>query len=352
VWPYEAALDADAARASAELGCAELLLGGTTAILDMGTVHWQDEIFAACERAGIRALSGKAMMDRGDEVPAGLRETTRASLDEAAALAARWHGAADGRLRYAYAPRFALSCSEELLRSAAAAARAGGMRLHTHASENRDECAAVRAQTGLDNVAYFDRIGLGGDDTVLAHGVWVSEAERALLARAGTHVVHCPSANLKLASGIAEVPELLAAGVSVALGADGAPCNNNLSIFNEMRLAALIQRPRAGTGALPARKIVELATLGGARALGLEREIGSIEVGKRADLCVVDASAVPQAPLGAGDPYSTIVFASSARDVRDVLVDGRFVVQDATLTTLPVAEVVARARAAAARMVP
>src|SRR5215831_16021614 len=145
VWPYEAALDAQAAVASALLGCAELLLGGTTCILDMGTVRWQDEIFAACARAGLRAVSGKAMMDRGEGVPAALREKTRDSLREAEALAVRWHGSQGGRLRYAYAPRFALSCSEELLAGAAAAARAGGMRIHTHTSENRDECAAVRA---------------------------------------------------------------------------------------------------------------------------------------------------------------------------------------------------------------
>jgi cytosine/adenosine deaminase-related metal-dependent hydrolase len=290
------------------------------------------------------------MMDRGDGVPAALRETTRGSLDDAARLAARWHGAAGGRLRYAYAPRFALSCTEELLRGASAAARAGGMRLHTHASENRDECATVRAETGDGNVAYLDRVGLCGDDAVLAHCVWVGEDERALLARTGTHVAHCPSANLKLASGIAPLPELRAAGINVGLGADGAPCNNNLSIFNEMRLAGLIHRPRVGTGALPAGTIVELATLGGARALGLEREIGSIEVGKRADLCVVGAREVAQAPLGAADPYSTLVFASSAREVRDVLVDGQFVVEDGRLSTLDAAEVVARAGEAAARM--
>jgi cytosine/adenosine deaminase-related metal-dependent hydrolase len=352
VWPYEAALGAREAEASALLGCAELLLGGTTAILDMGTVHWQDAIFTACARAGIRATSGKAMMDAGDEVPRGLRESTRDSLAECDRLVARWHGAEAGRLRYAYAPRFVLSCSEELLREANAAARAGGMRLHTHASENADECKAVRAQVGADNVEYFDKIGLLGAHCVLAHGVWVTEAERELLASSGTHVVHCPSANLKLASGVAPIPELLAGSISVALGADGAPCNNNLDAFMEMRLAALLHRPRAGVRAMGARQALELATLGGARALGLESEIGSIEVGKRADLVAVAAGGIAQAPLGDADPYSTIVYASSSRDVRHVVVDGKWVVRDRMLQTLDIDEVLARAREAAARLFP
>src|SRR5262249_34968422 len=154
--------------------------------------------------------------------------------------------------------------------------------------------------------------------TVLAHGVWLSDRERAILAERGATVTHCPSANLKLASGVAPIPELLQAGIHVALGADGAPCNNNLDVFVGMRMAALVHRPRAGVLAMGARRALEMATLGGARALGLEHEIGSIEPGKRADLVVVEAGGLAQAPLGAGDPYSTIVYASSSRDVRDV----------------------------------
>jgi cytosine/adenosine deaminase-related metal-dependent hydrolase len=350
IWPYEASLDSDTAAASALLGCAELLLGGTTAILDMGTVRWQDEIFEACRAAGIRATSGKAMMDRGEGVPAALLETARDSITASEALASRWHEAESGRLRYAWAPRFVLSASEELLRGAAEAARAGGQRLHTHASENRDECDRVRSETGLDNVEYLHRVGLAGADVVVAHAVWVTERERGLLAQSGTHIAHCPSSNLKLASGIAPLPELLEAGISVALGSDGAACNNNLDAFLEMRLAALLHRPRIGVHALGARRALELATIGGAQALGLEREIGSIEVGKRADLCVVDVSRVQQAPLGTLDPYSAIVYASGAKDVRDVVVDGRLVVRGRELLTLDVGELLAWAREAGARL--
>jgi cytosine/adenosine deaminase-related metal-dependent hydrolase len=350
ILPYEAALDAEGAAASAELGCAELLLSGTTAILDMGTVRWQDEIFAACDRAGLRVTSGKAMMDAGDGVPARLREGTRQSLDESVALKKRWHGTAGGRLRYAYAPRFALSCSESLLREVAELAREPGVGMHTHASENRDECAIVREQTGLDNIAYLEKLGLLGPGAVLAHCVWATPAEQAQLARHGAHVAHCPSSNLKLASGIAPVLELRAAGVNVAIGADGAPCNNTLDGFQELRLTALLHRAHGDARAIGARTALELATRGGARALGLDADIGSLAVGKRADVIVVDAMRLPQAPRGTEDPYAMLVYSGCSRDVRDVLVDGRLVVRDRYLLTLDEGQVKARAQAAAARI--
>src|SRR5687767_6173906 len=217
IWPYEAALDPEATSAAGELACAELLLGGTTAILDMATVHHTDEIFAAAERSGIRATVGKAMMDAIDPlIPPGLRETTQHSLDESARLIKRWHGTANNRLRYAYAPRFVLSCTDELLREVATQARAKGVRVHTHASENRGEIELVRQRFGKDNIVVLDEFGLLGDHCCIAHCVHLTEAERRLLAATGTHVCHCPSSNLKLASGICPVPELVAAGVSVA----------------------------------------------------------------------------------------------------------------------------------------
>jgi 5-methylthioadenosine/S-adenosylhomocysteine deaminase len=350
VWPYEAALDERAMRAAARVACAELLLGGTTAILDMGTVHETDALADAIAASGLRATVGKAMMDAGDGVPARLRETTRASLDASDALAARWHGAADGRIQYAYAPRFAPSCTEALLREVAARVAAGA-RLHTHASEQLAEIELVRRERGMDNVDYLASLGLAGPRAALAHCVHVTAAERARLARDGTHVVHCPSSNLKLGSGVAPVPELLAAGVNVALGADGAPCNNNLDAFVELRLAALLHKPRVGPRAMTAAQALELATLGGARALGREHELGSLEVGKLADVIVVDARTPHASP--APDAISTIVYAAQSRDVRDVIVDGRVLVQGGRLTAasgLDRAEVVAEARAAASRV--
>jgi cytosine/adenosine deaminase-related metal-dependent hydrolase len=223
--------------------------------------------------------------------------------------------------------------------------------VHTHAAEQREEIELVRRERGADNIAYFDRLGLTGPRATLAHCVHVSTDERALLASSGTSVTHCPSSNLKLASGVAPVPEMLAAGIHVALGADGAPCNNNLDAFVELRLAALVHKPRVGAGGVTALQALELATRGGARALGLEHAIGSLEPGRRADVIVLDPRTPHAAP--AVDPISTLVYAAQSRDVRDVMVDGRLLVRAGRLTEasgLDRDEVVATARAQAARV--
>jgi cytosine/adenosine deaminase-related metal-dependent hydrolase len=349
IWPYEAALDEAAMRAAGELACAELLLGGTTAILDMGTVHHTDHIFAAAEASGIRAVIGKAMMDADDPlIPPGLRESTQSSLDESAKLIDRWHGAANDRLRYAYAPRFVLSCTDDLLREVGAQAKARGVRIHTHASENRGEVALVRERFAKDNIVVLDELGLLGPHTCIAHGVHLTAEERALLAAKGAHICTCPSSNLKLASGIAAVPEMIAAGVAVALGADGAPCNNNLDGFEELRLLALLHKPRVGPRALPAPECVKIATVGGAAALGLADRIGTLEVGKRGDVIAVDVTPLHTVP--ATSPWSQIAYAAKSCDVKHVAVDGEVVVRDRGLLTLEVSRVRACANEAAARL--
>ena len=253
IWPLEAAHDEASLTASAELGLLEAMLGGTTTVLDMGTVRAHDAVMDACVRAGVRALSGKAMMDRGDGVPAGLRESTRASLRESERLARDWTGKGDGRIGYAWAPRFILSCSEELVRGAVAGAGERDQLVHTHAAEHPAERAAVRAALGDDDVAVLRRWGVSGPRAVLAHGVQLSLAEARQLARDGTRIVHCPSANLKLGSGIARVAELDGLGVQLALGADGAPCNNNLDAWTELRRAVCWRRSARGSRRCPPR---------------------------------------------------------------------------------------------------
>lgn len=339
IWPLEAAHDATTLRTSAELGLAELLLSGVTAALDMGTVRHHDAVFEAARDAGFRLCSGKAMMDDGIGVPAGLHESTDESLHESDRLAAKWEGAANGRLTYAYAPRFVLSCSPRLLEGVATRLRAGA-RLHTHASENPDEVIAVRSLTGYDNVEYLARLGLLNGRTTLAHGVHVTDNERRLIAEAGASIAHCPSANLKLASGIADVPGLLAAGINVGLGSDGAPCNNNLDLWREMKLAALLPRLKYGALALAAERVLEIATLGGARAIGQQDRIGSLEVGKRADIVLVDLQKPHVQPVS--DLYTALVFASQAADVRTVLIDGELVVRDGRLVTIDQAALLGR----------
>jgi len=333
IWPFEAAHDEQSLRASADLTWAELIRGGATAALDMGTVRHQDVIFESARDAGFRLTSGKAMMDQGQGLPAGLRETTEDSITESVRLCDAWHQKAGGRLRYAFAPRFALSCSERLLAQVAELAREKNVRIHSHASENATECDIVRQRTGMDNVAYYHHLGVTGPHVTLAHGVWLTAEEHRLLRATRTVLCHCPSSNLKLASGIAKVPELLAEGVQVALGADGAPCNNTLDMFMEMRLAALIHKPRVGPLAMDAWTVLEMATGGGARAMGLEEEIGSIQPGKRADLTVLDLGRPASTPAGT-ELAGQIVYSGSSECVRDVLIDGQVVLRDRELLTL------------------
>ncbi len=327
IWPLEGAHSKSTLAASARLGIMELLKGGTTCALDMGTVHHTDALFETADTMGFRLVSGKALMDTASH-PA-LQQDTDSALAQSDALATRWHNKAGGRLRYAFAPRFILSCTQRLMTQAAALARRHGALLHTHASENPAEVQAVRELLGKPNVLALSELGYTGPDVVLAHCVHIDDDEMRVLAETGTRVVHCPSTNLKLASGIAPITQMLARGVAVSIGADGAPCNNRLSMFTEMRLASLLQKPAHGADAMPAAAVLQLATLQGARALGLDADIGSLEPGKCADVMVVDTNAAHLRPRS--DPFTMLVYAAEAADVRHVFVDGRWLVRDRDL---------------------
>ncbi|MBX7197223.1 MAG: amidohydrolase family protein [Sandaracinaceae bacterium] len=340
IWPLEAAHDEASLRASAELGLLELLRHGTTTILDMGTTHGHEVVLDAIDRFGLRARSGKAMMDLGEGVPARLRERTEDSLREVEAHARAF--AAHPRVRVAVSPRFILSCSERLIREGALLAREHRMLVHTHAAEHAAERTAVRELLGDDDITLLARWGATGPNTVLAHGVQLDPREMNALADAGTRVAHCPSANLKLGSGIAQVHAMRRAGVVVGLGADGAPCNNNLDALTELRHAALLSKARAGTDTLPAREALRLATIDGARVLGMEREIGSLETGKRGDLVCIDLGGVHAEP--GGDAVSRVVYACRASDVRHVVLDGAVRVRSGEVLDLDADEILATAR--------
>ncbi|HXT31821.1 MAG TPA: 5'-deoxyadenosine deaminase, partial [Vicinamibacterales bacterium] len=350
VWPMEAAHTPATLRASTRLAAAELLATGTTTALTMETVHDTDVVFEALDEMGLRAVVGKCMMDSDQEVPKRLQEQTRASIDESVALRQRWDGKGNGRLHAAFAPRFAVSCSRELLEAVAELSTRDRVIVHTHASENRDEVDVVRRISGgLSNLEYLAATGLATPQLCTAHCVWVTDAEQALLAERGVKVMHCPGSNLKLGSGIAPVAEMLARGISVSLGADGAACNNRLDMFDEMRLAATLQAVRKGPGVLTARDALWMATREGARALGMEGDIGAVEPGKRADLILIDRGRPHQQPDP--DPWSTLVYATRGTDVSLTMVDGRVLVRDFAMTHQDVAAITADARTAAKALV-
>jgi 5-methylthioadenosine/S-adenosylhomocysteine deaminase len=341
VWPMEAAHTAASIAASARLGIAELIKGGTTCALTMETVNHTSHVFQVVEETGFRATVGKCMMDKGDEVPQPLQERTEQSIEESLALLEQWHGQANGRIRYCFAPRFAISCTRELLEKVGELARQRGVMIHTHASENRTECAMVEQESGLRNINYLESVGIAGRHVALAHCVHLTNEEIRILKAAGTNVAHCPSSNLKLGSGIAPITQLLEEGVSVSLGADGAACNNRLDMFTEMRTAALLQKALHGPQVLPANRVLRMATIDGARALGLDAEIGSLEVGKRADVAVVNLDRLHTSPEA--QIVSRLVYAAEASDVQSVIIDGRVVMGDRELLTIDEAETVAEA---------
>ncbi len=339
VWPLEAAHTPSSIRASARLGVAELIKGGTTCALTMETVNHTEEVFKVVEETGFRAIVGKCMMDKGDDVPRELHEDTEASIAESLALLEKWQGQANGRIGYCFAPRFALSCTGELLSRVAQLANDGNVMVHTHASENLNECAIVEDETGLSNVAYLDSLGLSGRHVVLAHCVHLDVSEFDLLGRTQTNVAHCPSSNLKLGSGIAEITKMLDEGIPVSLGADGAACNNRLDMFTEMRTMALLQKAAHGPEVIPAKQALRMATVEGARALRLDAEIGSLEAGKRADVIVIKLNALHSTPA-AIDPVSAVVYSAQTADVQQVIIDGELVLGNGELLTLDESEVV------------
>ncbi len=329
IWPLEASHDEASIRASAQLAVAEMLRSGTTAFMSMETVRHTATAMEAVAETGIMGIVCHCLMDESSgydpmAVPIG---DGLAAIDE---LRAHW-GDHD-LLRVGVAPRFALSCTAANMRAAADYAREHGLMLHTHSSEQIEEVELVKEQTGMYNIEYLHSVGLSGPDVGLAHCVHTQPHERDLMVEMDTRVLHCPSANLKLGSGVAPIPEYLELGLAVTLGGDGTPCNNRLDAFMEMREAGLMQKPRLGAEAFPATDVVRIATDLGARALNWDDEMGRLEEGKRANLILVDQESVHVIP--SEDPATNVVYSNVASDVKLTMVNGQVLYRDGELATL------------------
>jgi len=329
IFPFENAHNKESLRASVRLGINELLLGGTTTILDMGTLRHQEIIFEELIKSGMRCFAGKCMIDVNELFPT-FKSNTKDELKDTYELAKSFHNKNNGKVNYGFAPRFALSCSEELLiETGKMMSDFDGSLYHTHASENKKEIEEIRKKYKKDNIDFYNSIGLLSDKTILAHGIHVNENEIGILKKQKVNISHCPSSNLKLGSGIANIPRYLKEGISVSLGADGAPCNNELNIFTEMRLATLIQKPIHGASAMDAKTVFKLATINGAKALGLEKEIGSIEVGKKADLVLMDLDTPFMSITNdENNIYSKIVYSAGRNNIDSVMVEGEWLVEN------------------------
>ncbi|WP_256402915.1 amidohydrolase [Halorubrum salinum] len=337
IWPAEAALTPDDIEAGAELGVLEMIRSGTTAFADM--YFSMDRVADVVDRAGLRARLGHGAVTVGkDDADA------RADVEESVAVARDLDGAADGRIRTAFMPHSLTTVGEEYLREGVAAARDAGVPIHLHANETSDEVDPIVEERGERPIAYADDIDALGEDDFFAHGVHLDEGEIDRLAESGTAIVHCPASNMKLASGMAPVQRLRDAGVTVALGTDGAASNNDLDVFDEMRDAAMLGKLAADdASAVPAEAAVEMATAAGADAIGLPG--GRIEPGAAADLAVVDLDAPHLTPVH--DPVSHLAYAARGSDVRHTVCDGRVLMRDRDVLTLDADAVRARAADAA-----
>ncbi|TXC91527.1 5'-deoxyadenosine deaminase [Metabacillus litoralis] len=334
IWPLEAAHDEESIYYSALLGLGELIQSGTTSIIDMETVRHTDFAFQAMSASGIRAIAGKVMMDKGEGVPKNLLEKTDESLKVSVDLLEKWNGYDDGRLQYAFSPRFVISCTEKLLTQVRDLSSHYNVMVHTHASENLKEIEIVEHERGMRNIVYLDHIGLASPRLILAHCIWLDNQEKKIIKEKGIKVSHCPGSNLKLASGIAPTPEMLENDVFLSIGADGAPCNNNLDMFNEMRLTALIQKPKHGPTSMDAKKVFRMATMGGAYAMGLENEIGSLEIGKKADLVILDLNDFHTYPSVDVDPISRIVYSATRGNVETSIINGKIIMENKIIKTI------------------
>jgi len=295
----------------------------------MGTLRYQEVIFQELINSGMRAFSGKCLIDENGLYP-DFKGKSKNEISETYNLAKEFHRVNNDKIFYGFAPRFVLSCSEILLKETKEMMKDfPGSLYHTHASENKLEVEEIRKRFNKGNVEYFDSIGVLDDHTILAHCIHLNDNEKIILKERQSRVAHCPTANLKLGSGIAPIPDYLKDGIPVSLGADGAPCNNNMSIFTEMRHAALIQKPVHGPEIMDALSVFRLATIEGAKALHLDEEIGSIEVGKKADLVLLNLNSYNNSILDDEKSiYSDIVYSANPNNVKSVMVNGKWLVKE------------------------
>lgn len=317
------------------LGCVEMVLGGTTTFTDM--YYFEDAVARAAIDVGLRGVLGQTIIG----FPAPDHPTAAGALEATEAFLSRYAG--HPLVIPSVAPHALYTTPLEIVRRAHDLAQRYGAPFQIHAAEAAHENDRVLEEYGQRTIALLDAEGMLGPSTILHHGVWLDDADIERIARGGASVSHNPESNMKTAAGVAPVPDLLAAGVAVGLGTDGPASNNNLDLFEEMDTAAKLHKlSRRDPTVLPAAEVFHMATRGGARALGLEGEIGSLEPGKRADLALIDLHDPGLTPLY--DVYSHLVYAVKAADVRTVIVNGRIVVRDRQLTTVDVSEVMTRAR--------
>ncbi len=357
VWPLQGNYDAEDGRVSAELCMLEMMKSGTTSFIEamLHTRYGFDGIAKSLEKSGMRGYLGKTIMDtpaygRKQMMYPGMIEDGDKSLGETIRMFDRWNGKADGRISVWFGPRSLGACSKPLYEKIAeeAAKRKAGITMHL--CEIQEDVTYALRKFKKRPVAFANEVGLLTPRTTLAHAIWLTDRDIATLSKSGTTIAHCPSSNTKLASGIARVPEMLDKGVNVALGCDGGPSNNSYDMIREMKLAAYLHKVRLSDPlTMPAQRILEMATLGGARALGMEDKLGSLEAGKLADIVLVNLDSVHMIPNN--NYVSDLVYAGCGHEVDTVIIDGKIVMENRRVNTLDEQEIVQKARERASAVI-
>jgi cytosine/adenosine deaminase-related metal-dependent hydrolase len=350
VWPLQGNFEGEDGKVSAELCMLEMIKSGTTTFLEslLHSRYGFDGIAQSVEGSGMRGILSKTVMGlpsygtKESIMHPGMIEDAETCLSEVEHHFERWNGRANGRIRVWYGARSLGGCTPELYKQISSGAERLGAGVTIHLGEVQEDVRYAQREFGKTPAEFMDQVGLVGPNVVFAHGVWLTEKEWHILASKGASVAHCPSSNSKLASGIAKVPEMMRAGVNVSLGCDGGPSNNCYDMIREMKLASILQKARTlDPLVMDAETALEMATINGARALGLQNEIGSIEVGKKADLILVNLKEPHLMP--SPNPISNLVYAAEGSDVDTVIVDGKIIMENRVVKTLDEGRILKRA---------
>ena len=335
IWPLEAKLKPRDVYDGALLGCLEMIKGGTTTFADM--YLYEEQVAKAVEKAGLRAVLAQGILE------AGVPRRGEKMLQDSVNFAQKYKGYAGGRVTVQLGPHAVYTCSPELLRRVREAASKLRVGIHIHLAESERMVKQVKERYGLTEVELLEGIGFLGSDVLAAHCIHLSTGEMALLARHGVKVAYNPVANMKLALGIARIRELMDLGVTVGLGTDGPASNNSLDMLENLKIAALLQKVRyMDPTVLPVRRALEMATIHGAKALGLEGVTGSLEAGKKADVILIDFRKPHLTPIH--DLYANVVYSAHGGDVDTVIVDGKILMENREVQTLNEEEIMQKAR--------
>lgn len=338
IWPMEANLNEEYSYIGALLAAVELIKSGTTTFSDM--YFYMEDVARAIDEAGIRGVLSYGMIDLAG--PEKREEEFRENIS----LYENCNGMADGRIKVYFGPHSPYTTSKELLERVRKEADKYNTGIHIHVGETKKEVDDLVEATGMRPFEYLESLGLLGPDVVAAHAVWLSDNEIEIIKKHNVKISHNPCSNMKLSSGIAPVAKLLENGVCVSLGTDGASSNNNLDLIEEMKFASLLQKvDTLNPLVLPASEVLKMATINGARTLGLEEEIGSIEVGKKADLILIETNASNMTP-DSSDLCSNIVYSANGSNVDTTICNGKILMENKKLTTLDEQEIYKKARIA------